>query len=128
MDDVAKYTNCDRVICETGAMWKLPCGDAHEICSLIFQHHGSERQAVHKDGHARYAKPDYPNDVLSNYFLNVIVHMQGDIPTLCRGPNRRLGACVRLVTKMKSVYLMEGCGMRAMLTIPGKEYGNFFLG
>ena len=93
LDDVAKYTNCDRVICETGAMWKLPCGNAHEICSLIFQPHGSERQAVHKDGHARYAKPDYPNDVLSNYFLNVIVPMQGDIPTLCRGPNRRLGAC-----------------------------------
>ena len=127
LDDVAKYTNCDRVICETGAMWKLPCGDAHEICSLIFQPHGSERQAVHKDGHARYAKPDYPNDVFPITFLMSLC--------LCKVTYRRyvvaltgVWGSVRLVTKMKSVYSMEGCGMRAMLTIPGKEYGNFFLG
>ena len=93
LEDVAQYTNCERIQCATGAMWKLPCGEAHEICSLIYQPHGSERQAVHKDGHARYSKPDNSNDIWYNYFLNVIVPMQGDIPTLFRGPNRRLGAC-----------------------------------
>ena len=93
LEDVAQYTECDRVTCATGAMWKLPCGNAHEICSLIYQPHGSTRQAIHKDGHTRYQKPDKPNDIWYNYFLNVIVPWQGDIPTLFRGPNRRLGAC-----------------------------------
>ncbi len=93
LEDVAQYTHCDRVQCATGAVWKLPCGDANEICSLLYQPHGSERQAVHKDDHTRYAKPDNPNDICNNYFLNVIVPMKGDIPTLCRGPNRLLGAC-----------------------------------
>ncbi len=86
-------TVCDRVQCATGAVWKLPCGHAHEICSLLYQPHGSERQAVHKDGHARYAKPDNANDFSYNYFLNIIVPMHGDIPTLFRGPKRLLGAC-----------------------------------
>ena len=93
LEDVAQYTNCARIECATGAMWKLPCGDAQEICSLLYQPHGSERQAVHKDGHTRYAKPDNTDHFCFNYFLNVIVPMHGDIPTLCRGPNRSLGAC-----------------------------------
>ena len=93
LEDVAQYTNCARIECATGAMWKLPCDDAQEICSLLYQPHGSERQAVHKDGHTRYAKPDNTNDFFFNYFLNVIVPMHGDIPTLFRGPHRRLGAC-----------------------------------
>jgi hypothetical protein len=83
----------DRIQCGTGAVWKLPCGDAHEIYSLLYQPHGSERQAIHRDGHARYAKPENPNDYFHNYFRNVIVPMHGDIPTLFRGPGRLLGAC-----------------------------------
>jgi hypothetical protein len=46
-----------------------------------------------KDGHARYAKPENHNDYFHNYFLNVIVPMHGDIPTLFRDPARQWGAC-----------------------------------
>jgi hypothetical protein len=127
LEDVAQYTNCERVTCATGAAWKLPCGQAHEICSLIYQPHGSERQDVHKDGHARYSKPDNSNDIWYNYFLNVIVPMQGDIPTLFRGTNRRLGACEPCCNNEIRVF-NGGVWHAGDANNSGKELWKLFLG
>ena len=88
--EVAQYKGCTRAIKEHGAIWDLPCGSAFEICSLIFQPNGAERQALHTDGHMRYSMPDTPDKFLYTYFLNIIVPLIGDVPTLFRGPQRKL--------------------------------------
>ncbi len=65
---VAIYENCARCRCERGAIWNLPCGDAFEICSLIFQPHGSLQQRVHKDGYTRFALPGAEDVLCHNFF------------------------------------------------------------
>ena len=93
LTEVCQYNNCLRKSGISGAVWTLPCGEAREICSLLYQPNGSLRQQIHKDGHRRFTKADAPDDIYFNYFLNVIVPMIGDIPTLCRGPDRELRGC-----------------------------------
>jgi hypothetical protein len=92
LSDVAQYKDCDRTVGSHGAVWSMPCGRASELCSLIYQPKGSLQQLVHKDGHQRYALPEDESIVFNSYFLNVIVPLQGDIPTLFRGNDRKLHA------------------------------------
>ena len=89
---VAQYNDCDRTLGLHGAVWSMPCGRAFELCSLIYQPKGSLQQWVHKDGHQRYALPDNESILYYSYFLNVIVPLKGDIPTLFRGSDRKLHA------------------------------------
>ena len=88
--EIAQYKGCTRAIKEHGAIWDLPCGSAFEICSLIFQPNGAERQALHTDGHLRYSMPATPDKFFPSYFLNIIVPLIGDVPTVFRGPLRKL--------------------------------------
>jgi hypothetical protein len=91
--EVADYAECSRVTKRNGVTWTLPCGEAAEICFLIFQPHGSEQQRLHKDGHMRYCLPGAEDVYYNSFFLNVIVPLRGDdIPTLFRGDDRKLYA------------------------------------
>ena len=89
---VANYDNCTRCRSERGVVWNLPCGEAFEICSLIFQPNGSLQQRVHKDGFKRFALPGAEDVLYHNFFLNVIMPLRGDIPTLFRGPDQKMHA------------------------------------
>jgi hypothetical protein len=73
-------------------VWNLPCGEATEICSIIFQPDGSLQQLVHKDGFTWFALPGAEDVLYHNFFLNVIVSLQGDIPTLFRGLDNNMHA------------------------------------
>ncbi len=88
--EIANYKGCTRVCREEGAIWDLPCGKASEICSLLFQPNGAERQALHTDGHKRYTMPATPDKILYAYFLNILVPLIGDVPTVFRSPQRKL--------------------------------------
>ncbi len=93
LSDVAQYKDCDRTVGLHGAVWSMPCGRAFELCSLIYQQPKvSLQQWVHKDGHQRYALPENESILYYSYFLNVIVPLKGDIPTLFRGSDRKLHA------------------------------------
>ena len=92
LSTVAQYNDCDRTLGSHGAVWSMPCGRAFELCSLIHQPKGSAVQWVHKDGHMKYELPDNDKIVYYSYFLNVIVPLKGDIPTLFRGNDRKLHA------------------------------------
>jgi hypothetical protein len=89
---VAKYDNFTRCRSEHGVVWHLPCGEAFEICSLIFQPNGSLQQRVHKDGFTRFELPGAEDVLYHNFYLNVIMPLQGDIPTLFRGPDNKMHA------------------------------------
>lgn len=89
---VAQYNDCDRTLGLDGAVWNMPCGRAFELCSLIYQPIGSLQQWVHKDGHNRYALPENDGIFYKSFFVNVIVPLKGDIPTLFRGSDRKLHA------------------------------------
>ena len=104
LQEVAQYKGCIRDIKEHGAIWNLPCGAACEICSLIFQPNGAERQAMHTDGHKRYTMPDTPDKFLYTYFLNVIVPLIGDVPTVFRGSNRELRTGTRCGPNMIRIF------------------------
>jgi hypothetical protein len=88
--EVADYKGCTRGRKEDGAIWDLPCGKAFEICSVIFQPNGAECQALHTDGHKRFSLPATPEKLEYTYFLNIIVPLIGDVPTVFRGPQRHL--------------------------------------
>jgi hypothetical protein len=88
--EIANYKGCTRACKEQGAVWDLPCGTASEICSLLYQPNGASRQKLHTDGHKRYTMPDRPDDVMFAYFLNILVPLVGDIPTVFLSPQRKL--------------------------------------
>ena len=92
LSTVAQYNDCDRTLGSHGAVWSMPCGRAFELCALIYQPEGALQQWVHKDGHMKYTLPDNEEIVYYSYFLNVIVPLKGDIPTLFRGNDRKLHA------------------------------------
>jgi hypothetical protein len=50
--EVANYADCAREQKHNGAVWTLPCCDAAEICSVIYQPQGAMQQRLHKDGHS----------------------------------------------------------------------------
>ena len=89
---VANYDNCTRCRSERGVVWNLPCGEAFEICSIIHQPNGSLQQRVHKDGFTRFSLPGAEDVLYHNFFLNVIMPLRGDIPTLFRGPDQKMHA------------------------------------
>lgn len=105
LEEVAQYTQCSRVTNANGVRWTLPCGEAAEICSLIFQPCGSEQQRIHKDGHMRYCLPGAEDVYYYSYFLNVIIPLCGDdVPTIFRDSNRKLIASERCNTNEIRVF------------------------
>ena len=97
--EVANYADCKREQRLNGAVWTLPCCEAAEICSVIYQPHGATQQRLHKDGHMRYCLPNAPETLFNSFFLNVIVPLKGDIPTLFRGNDMQLHASTLLCNK-----------------------------
>jgi hypothetical protein len=85
-------TDCAREQKHNGAVWTLPCCEAAEICSVIYQPNGAGQQRLHKDGHMRYRLPNSQETLFNSFFLNVIVPLKGNIPTLFRGKDPQLHA------------------------------------
>ena len=103
--EVAEYTDCSRVTKDNGVTWTLPCGEAAEICSLIFQPKGSGKQRIHQDGHKRYCLPGAEDMYYNSFFLNVILPLRGDdIPTLFRGNDQKLIASERCYENQMRVF------------------------
>jgi hypothetical protein len=88
--EIANYEGCRRACKEQGAVWNLPCGTAYVICSLLFQPDGAKRQGLHTDGHKRYIMPDTPEKIMYAYFLNILVPLVGDVPTVFLSPQRKV--------------------------------------
>jgi hypothetical protein len=127
LTEVCQYINCVRTSGPNGAVWTLPCGDAREICSLLYQPNGSLQQAVHKDGHTRFTKHGAPDDVYFSYFLNVIVPLIGGIPTLCRGPGRDLRGC-EMCTSDEIRIFDGGVWHAGAANVSGKGVWKLFVG
>jgi hypothetical protein len=90
--EVANYADCAREQRHNGTVWKLPCCEAAEICSVIYQPQGATQQRLHKDGHMRYCLPNATDTLFKSFFLNVIVPLKADITTLFCGNDPELHA------------------------------------
>ena len=79
---------------------------------------------MHKDGFTRFQLPGTDHVIYQNFFFNVIMPLQGDIPTLFRGPDNKMHASPMCAENEIRIFNGE-FGTLVLEMSLAQEFGNF---